>query len=30
MGLMTEAAYERWRSGGDLLDRLRSFFRLDG
>ena len=30
VGLMTEAAYDRWRSGGSLLERLRSFFRLDG
>ncbi|MEP0547989.1 MAG: sugar-binding domain-containing protein [Rhodothermales bacterium] len=30
VGVMTEAAFDRWQSGGGLIDRLRSFFRLDG
>ena len=30
VGVMTEAAFDRWRSGGSLLERLRSLFRLDG
>lgn len=30
IGLMTPGAYERWRSGGGLMDQLRSLFGLDG
>jgi sialate O-acetylesterase len=28
IGLMTESAFERWQSGGGLMDRIRAFFGL--